>query len=74
MLSLIQAAISDSSLLTSVPSLAMVGLVIGVTIVGVLGIKRPAGFPPGPTPIPFVGCKYIIYIKRMLSSAPRVAI
>ncbi|XP_022104808.1 steroid 17-alpha-hydroxylase/17,20 lyase-like [Acanthaster planci] len=55
MLSMIGAVISGTGLLSSVPSLLLVGLAIGVAIVGILGINRPAGFPPGPTPIPFVG-------------------
>ncbi|XP_022097060.1 cytochrome P450 2B2-like [Acanthaster planci] len=52
---MIGAVIWDTGLLSSVPSLLLVGLAIGVAVVNILDIKRPAGFPPGPTPIPFLG-------------------
>ncbi|XP_038060269.1 steroid 17-alpha-hydroxylase/17,20 lyase-like [Patiria miniata] len=59
MMSMIGTLVADGgSLLSSVPSLLLVGLtavVAGTAIVGILGSRRPTGFPPGPTPIPFVG-------------------
>ena len=58
MLGVLGSVFADGSLLSNAPLLALLGLstaVTGAVVMGILGSKRPARFPPGPNPVPFVG-------------------